>query len=124
MKKNAFTLIELLAVITILSIVAMITYPLVTSVINDSKKKACQEQINTIENAANRWFTDKLAANPTFTATSVTISKLYTDGYLKTYPVQNPMYKNKEIPGTTSINIQEKQNQYVFTLNNKANICK
>ena len=39
-KKNAFTLIELLAVIVILAIIALIATPIILGIINDSKKSA------------------------------------------------------------------------------------
>ena len=39
-KKNAFTLIELLAVIVVLAIIALIATPAVLNIIEDSKKAA------------------------------------------------------------------------------------
>ena len=38
MKKKGFTLIELLAVIVILAIIAVIATPIITGIIEDSKK--------------------------------------------------------------------------------------
>lgn len=38
--KNGFTLVELLAVIVILGIIALISYPIITGIIKDSKDKA------------------------------------------------------------------------------------
>ena len=53
MKKNAFTLIELLAVIVILAIIALIAVPIVIHIINDSKISSEEENIklylNTIQ---------------------------------------------------------------------------
>ena len=52
MKKNAFTLIELLAVIVMLSIIALIATPIILNVINDAKENAFKESINGIVDSA------------------------------------------------------------------------
>ena len=46
MKKNAFTLVELLAVIIILSIISIIAIPVVIDIINNSKNKSEKEAVN------------------------------------------------------------------------------
>ncbi len=46
--KKGFTLVELLAVIVILSVITLITVPMVMNVIEDSKKKAAVESVNGI----------------------------------------------------------------------------
>ena len=57
MKNNkGFTLVELLAVIIILGVVGLIAFPTITGIINDSKNKAYDEQVRTIERAAEKWF--------------------------------------------------------------------
>ena len=43
MKNKGFTLIELLGVIIILALVAVITTPVITGIIEDSKKKLLKE---------------------------------------------------------------------------------
>ena len=42
-KKNAFTLIELLAIIVILAIIALITVPIILNIIENSRKGAAQD---------------------------------------------------------------------------------
>ena len=42
MTKNAFTLIELLAVIIVLSVIALITIPAITTILKDSKEKSVE----------------------------------------------------------------------------------
>ena len=44
MKKKGFTLIELLAVIVILAIIAVIATPIITGIIEDSKKSAAASE--------------------------------------------------------------------------------
>ena len=46
MNRQAFTLIELLAVIVILAIIALIAVPIVINIINDSKKESLQRSID------------------------------------------------------------------------------
>ena len=43
--KNAFTLIELLAVIVILAIIALIAVPIVIHIINDSKTSSEEQSV-------------------------------------------------------------------------------
>ena len=54
-KKKGFTLVELLAVIVILAIIALIATPIILNVINDAKKEAAKDSaygyIEAIENA-------------------------------------------------------------------------
>ena len=58
MKKNAFTLIELLAVIVILSIIALIATPIILGIINDSKEQtnkiSAENYIDAVEQAIVR----------------------------------------------------------------------
>ena len=53
MKKKGFTLMELLAVIVILSVITLITVPMVTSVIEESKKKALLSSVQGLIESAN-----------------------------------------------------------------------
>lgn len=48
MNKKGFTLIEILAVITILGLLGLVTIPYISSSIEKSKKKAYRETINSI----------------------------------------------------------------------------
>lgn len=53
MKNNkGFTMVELIAVITILALIALITVPTVNKVIDNSKRKAYDKQVDTIVKAA------------------------------------------------------------------------
>ena len=60
MRKNAFTLIELLAVITILAIILLIAVPIVLRLTKDSKKSTAKESLEmygrAVENAVANYF--------------------------------------------------------------------
>ncbi|MBQ9011785.1 MAG: type II secretion system protein [Bacilli bacterium] len=90
MNKKAFTLVELLAVLVIIGIIALITVPVIQNVINDSKVKACNQQLYTIKKAAQNYVTD-LIANGQDVPTSVSISTLYTNGFLDDLDIKNPV---------------------------------
>ncbi|MEG0266852.1 MAG: type II secretion system protein, partial [Bacilli bacterium] len=58
MKKNAFTLIELISILTLLGLIAVITVPIMSNTINKSKDKSLKEQENIIEKAAKKYALD------------------------------------------------------------------
>lgn len=69
MKKNAFTLLELLAVIVILAIIALITTPIILGVIEEAKKQALgSSAYGLIDSARN-----KLLFNDSFEEKTYTI---------------------------------------------------
>ena len=78
MNKRAFTLVELLGIIIILSVILALVFPSVTDIINQSKETTYQTQINKILNAAY----DYTLKNPKFLPESGEISFI-TLGELK-----------------------------------------
>lgn len=58
MKNKGFTLVEMLAVIVILSIIALIAVPAITGIIKSSKETLSDAQLKSIENSARNWSTD------------------------------------------------------------------
>ena len=52
MKNKGFTLVELLAVIVILAVISIITIPMIGNVIEESKKKALEQSVNGLVEAA------------------------------------------------------------------------
>ena len=59
MKKNGFTLVELLAVIIIMSLIALVTITIVTPIINDSENEISSIQKKKIEEAAKAYYIEK-----------------------------------------------------------------
>lgn len=57
-KDNGFTLVELLAVITILGLIALITIPVITNAMSKQKEKLYYDQLNQLIRAAQNWGTD------------------------------------------------------------------
>ena len=63
MKKKGFTLIELLAVIVILAIVALILIPIVSNVVDSSRKAAFKESVNGIIDSTNNYVSEYVLAH-------------------------------------------------------------
>ncbi|MEK3934057.1 type II secretion system protein [Sporosarcina sp. FSL W7-1349] len=75
--EKGLTLVELLAVIVILGIIAAIAVPSIGNIIENTKYNAVKSDAVNALNAANMYF----AEEPT--ASKVTVEKLVTDGYLE-----------------------------------------
>ena len=82
MKKNGFTLIELIATIVILSLIAAISIPTVINVINDSREKNFKNSANNIIQAAKQYFLNSELTNDTFEEITFTVvdNKMMSNG--------------------------------------------
>ena len=65
-KKNAFTLIELLAIIVILAIIAVITVPIILNIIENSRKGAAQDSVYGYKDSINKYYLGKLSENQNY----------------------------------------------------------
>ena len=113
MKKNAFTLIELLAVIVILGILATITVPTIVGIINNSKEDTLEEQKNTIVDAADRWGTDNVRKLPE-TRCDLSIDFLKKEGYLDSKKDVIDPTTDKPMTGCVRITFDSSNNQYDY----------
>lgn len=124
MKTKAFTLIELLAVIVILGILATITVPTIVGLINNSKESTLEEQKNTIVDAANRWGTDNVKFLPETTC-DLSINFLKKEGYLDSEKEVIDPTTDKLMTGCVRIIFDSYNNQYKYTyVNECSNACK
>ena len=55
-KRNAFTLVELLGVIVVLAILALITIPIISNVINDVRIKSLENSAYGLVEASNLYY--------------------------------------------------------------------
>lgn len=113
MNKKAFTLVELLAVIIILGIIALIAVPTVFKIIDSSKDELYNDQIVQIENAAKRWTVENAYEEKSY---KVTINELISGGYLegtKNNKVLDPRDKS-EMTGCVIIDYETNTNQYTY----------
>ena len=85
-KKNAFTLIELLAIIVILAIIAVITVPIILNVIENSRKGAAGDSAYGFKDAIEKYYVSKLGEN-------LQLNGLYSvrEGYLDGNDFENTL---------------------------------
>lgn len=76
MKKKAFTLIELLAVIIILAVIALIATPIVLNIIENAKIKAIENSCYGVISGAKYVYTESLMTDTVITNGSVTTLSL------------------------------------------------
>jgi prepilin-type N-terminal cleavage/methylation domain-containing protein len=79
MQKNGFFLIELMTVVAILGMLVSYGTPKYAKVLDVTRAKQCQANRYLIEDAANRYFSEKNILNSS-------IQTLVDTGYLKAYP--------------------------------------
>lgn len=91
MKQKGFTLVELLAVIVILGLLAAIIYPIVNQNLLKSKTQLYDVQIQNIENGARNWGADNMDKLPIKDGDSykVTLGQLQDEGYVEKN-IENP----------------------------------
>ena len=82
MKKNGFTLIEILGVITLLSLLSVIVIVSVGKSLKDSVKTLSEAQIQSIKSAASMWRTDHIELIPDNDYYMLSLSELQSGGYI------------------------------------------
>ena len=118
-KRNAFTLVELLAVIVILAIVLIIAVPGVLSIINKTKNSAYDRQIDMIKEAARNYVTtndNQLEWQPLgeTVMVEITLQELQTAGYLDK-KIVDPRTKKEMTCAITTVT-KEKQNKIQYAV--------
>ena len=103
MKKNAFTLVELIAVIVLLCIIVLISFPALTNVIKGGEEKNKEEALNTIYMAAENYLManyEKYFINNTGDTAYVYITDLINNNYLNAdtiNPNNDSGFSNKDV---------------------------
>ena len=82
MKKNGFTLIEILGVITLLALLSVIVLMVVDNSLKNSKETLSQAQLDNIKSAASMWRTDNIEMIPEDGYYSLTLGQLIDLGYI------------------------------------------
>lgn len=98
MKKEGFTLVELIAVIILLGLLSLIVSIPVSKIIKNTRKSLNDNQKEQIKLAASLWATDNPYLLPPYTedksSINITIEQLRDEGYLDT-DIMNLINKNK-----------------------------
>ena len=82
MKKNGFTLIEILGVITLLALMSVIVLMVVDNSLKKSKETLSEAQISNIKSAASMWRTDNIEMIPDDGYYTLTLGELIDLGYI------------------------------------------
>ena len=118
--KKGFTLVELLAVIVIISLTSTIVFPAVSDIITRSKQDLYNNQILDIQTASEKWATensellDKYYVNDTY----ITLELLRFKGYLEPDPVKNPLTR-ETMDGCIQIKYDKKDKKYKYAYEEK-----
>ncbi len=117
MKRNGFTLAELLGVMVILSLISIITIPAVTDSLNNYKAKLCNTQLDEIKAAAKSWATDNIGLLPTEEGAEyqVTLGDLSSSGFIDK-KVNNPVTNEDFDLDTTIITITRTGKRYTYSI--------
>ncbi len=112
MKKNGFTLIEIIAVIVVLGVILLIIMPNFTDILNRSRQRLNQSQKDQIISSARVWGIENLGSSND--VNKITIATLQNGGYLEDKEIKD-LIDRKEIKTDTVICITFKDNQYIYT---------
>ncbi len=116
MKKKGFTLVELLAVIVILSLILVIAVPSVNKYIKQSKEKAYNTQISTIIEAVQAYASANSGLLPRKEefVVKITLGQLKSSGLIKK-EVKNPN-DDKYFDDALTIEIKKKGETYTYDI--------
>lgn len=114
--KNAFTLVELIAVIVLLGILSVIMIPTISNIIKENKESLYRSQLEEIRSAAEKWAYKNIDLLPSEEDDSKTIYliDLKKAGFLS-LDIRDP--RNSELlPNDMEITITYKENDYLFVV--------
>lgn len=122
-KKEGFTLVELLATIAILAIVASFTIYVAVNLINNSKEKGYTVTINEIENTASNYLmenADRLfyisdIDNNNVEYQCITVENLIDYGYFKNDVINSEIKKNQTVSKDDYIYVERDKKTKVIT---------
>lgn len=112
--KNGFTLVELLAVVIILAVVGLITIPTVSTIIDNSKERAKNVQIEEIKKAAKSWIAENLDLVSEDEPCYVSVSTLLEEGYINEEEIKDPTKDNENLNDCVIIKYSEEISNYKF----------
>lgn len=125
MKKNGFTLVELLGVIAILAMLGLIIVPTINKVISDNKQELYNVQIRSIKSAASNFVSENIFSDdlviPNNSSIGIKLGKLKELGYIDS-DIKNPINK-MEYSDDLVILITNNNNSYTYTVCDESVNC-
>lgn len=120
MNKKGLTLIELITVLVVISIIALITIPIITKTMNKSKEQTNLLEESSITEAAKSYVAKNIGITLFLDTENekeiITLKVLSDEGYLKGKLKNSKTNKDYDLEKSTII-VTRKQNNYSYTLN-------
>lgn len=111
--ERGFSFVELMTIIVILCIITIASYPIIISVLKDTKTGLYKENIKELERASMAWATKNAKDLPDDAkdARFLTIEKLYKAGFIKNKEIADPRYDGESMSGCIMVK-KNKDGQY------------
>lgn len=114
MKNKGFTLTELIGVISLLGIIALISVPIINTTIANSKTKAYNAQVKSVEDTGKKWGVENTSLLPEGTTKcNVSLAQLITLGYLENDNILDPRDKS-QMQGSIEVSFEATTNTYHY----------
>lgn len=114
-KESGFTLIELIAVVAILGLIALIVYPAIGTVIKNSRESAYKDQVNVIITAAKTWSIDNASTLPdNGSVYRLDVDTLLGEGYITDEEIKDPRDSSKNLSGVVEIKYDKDIKQFTY----------
>ena len=122
MKKiKGFTLVELIAVVAILGLIALVVYPAIASVIRNSRESAYNDQVAVIEKAAKTWSLKHANILPDDGSVyRLPVDTLVNEGYISNDEIKDPRHSSENLKGNVEIKYDSSKKQFIFTYVDKS----
>lgn len=120
MNEKGLTLVELLAVLIVLSLIALIITPTIINSIQEYRNRLYDVQIDGIKEATQNWLADQLDQSNSINipiegkGVSVTIGELQTGGYVDSNLKDQRTHKPFKTSSYVTITFSDNQYIYVF----------
>ena len=113
MNKKGFTLVELLAVIVIISVLALITSTIIFKVVKTSRTDLYNDQIKLIEKAAEKWTVDNTDLIGYTVPYCLSLDDLLKSGHIKKDTLKDPRDEST-ITGYVKITYDSNYKQFEY----------
>lgn len=121
MKKNGFTLIEILGVLILLGIISLITIPVFQSSLKASKQKLYDEQILEVKSGLKNWAYANIFLLPESKDTvTLSLGQLKQSGHAS-YEIKNPK-NDKCFSNESLLTITKRNNGYIYNVQNMIDV--
>ena len=110
--KKGFTLVELLATIILLGIIALIAYPMINDQLSLAREKAYTQTVESIEKAARMYGTNNFLGYSTIDQ-ELSLDTLRNAGLLEETDIINPITDTR-MTGCVKYNWNETNNMYNY----------